>query len=80
MKDINVGLIGYKFMGKAHSNAFAMLPMFFDTQDRIVRKVICGRDQDMVSKAAAKFGFSESMTSWEELVKRDDIHVIDTRL
>lgn len=77
MKDINVGLIGYKFMGKAHSNAFAMLPMFFDTQDRIVRKVICGRDQNMVSKAAVKFGFSESMTSWEELVKRDDIHVID---
>ncbi len=77
MKDINVGLIGYKFMGKAHSNAFNMLPMFFDMKDRIVRKAICGRDENNVLQAAAKFGFSEYMTSWKELIKRDDIHVID---
>lgn len=77
MSDINIGLIGYKFMGKAHSNAFSMLPMFFNTTDNIVRKVICGRDGAMVSKAAEKFGFQESMTSWKELIKREDIQVID---
>lgn len=77
MRDINIGLIGYKFMGKAHSNAFSMLPMFFNVTDNIVRKVICGRDEKSVSSAAKKYGFSEHMTSWKELIKRDDIHVID---
>ena len=77
MKDINIGLIGYKFMGKAHANAFSQLPMFFDLTDRINRKVICGRDEAAVADAARQFGFKEYCTSWKDLIKRDDISVID---
>lgn len=77
MKDINIGLIGYKFMGKAHSNAFSMLPMFFDTKDRIVKKVLCGTNEEALAKAVVKLGFLEYQTSYYDLVKRDDIDVID---
>ena len=76
-KQINVGLVGYKFMGKAHSNALSKLKMFFDLDAEIVRKVLCGRDKDAVAKAAAKFGWETYETSWEKLVAREDIDVID---
>jgi predicted dehydrogenase len=46
MKDtLNVGLVGYKFMGKAHSNAFKKVEMFFEPSMKIVMKAICGRDE-----------------------------------
>lgn len=44
MKAVNIGLIGYKFMGKAHSHAYHDMPFFFETEHVPVRKVICGRD------------------------------------
>ncbi|MBR3999345.1 MAG: Gfo/Idh/MocA family oxidoreductase [Clostridia bacterium] len=77
MKQLNIGLVGYKFMGKAHSNALARLPMFFDLDAEIRMKCICGRDAEWVAQSAKKFGWDEYETSWEKLVARDDIDVID---
>lgn len=77
MKQLNVGLVGYKFMGKAHSNAYARLGMFFDCDAKVNRKVICGRDPEWVKRSAEKFGWDEYETSWEKLVARDDIDIID---
>ena len=76
-KNINVGLIGYKFMGKAHSSAFSKIGMFFDASANITKKAICGRDPEWVRQSAEKFGWEEHETSWENLVKRSDIDIID---
>ena len=76
-KQINVGLVGYKFMGKAHSNALNKLKMFFDLDADIVRKVLCGRDKDAVAAASNTLGWESYETSWETMVARDDIDVVD---
>jgi len=78
MKDtINVGLIGYKFMGKAHSHAYKDVAMFFEPKAKPVRKAICGRDEAGIKEAAEKFGWESYETSWEKLVQREDIDLID---
>jgi len=77
MKDINVGMIGYKFMGKAHSNAYAKVNMFFDADANVVRKVICGRDADGVGQAAKKFGWEHAETDWKKLASRGDVDMVD---
>ena len=76
-RKINVALIGYQFMGKAHSNAYRQMPCFFDSDAIPVMKVICGRNEAAVTAAAAKYGWEEWSTSWEEVVRRKDIDVID---
>ena len=76
-KTINVGLIGYKFMGKAHSNAYRQVARFFDVKLEPVMKVICGRDRAGVRAAARQFGWESYETSWEEVVARDDIELVD---
>ncbi|MGI6165753.1 MAG: Gfo/Idh/MocA family protein [Limnochordia bacterium] len=77
MGTLNIGLVGYKFMGKAHSHAFRDVSMFFDLPVKPVMKVLCGRDEKSVAESARKFGWEEYVTSWEELVQRDDIDLID---
>jgi len=74
---LNVGLVGYRAMGRAHSNAFARLDMFFDPHAKVNRKVICGRDESRLKQAAVKLGWEETETSWEKLVLRDDIDIVD---
>ncbi|MFC1717725.1 Gfo/Idh/MocA family protein [Candidatus Poribacteria bacterium] len=76
-KKVNVGLVGYKFMGKAHSNAYSDVAMFFDMDAEPVMKAICGRDAEGVKAAAEKFGWEGCETDWKDLVKRDDIDLID---
>jgi len=76
-KKVNVGLVGYKFMGKAHSNAYSDVSMFFDMDAEPVMKAICGRNEEGVKAAAQRFGWESYETSWENLVKRDDIDLID---
>ena len=76
-KKVNVGLVGYKFMGKAHSNAYKDVSMFFDLDAEPVMKAICGRDEKGVKAAAQRFGWESYETSWEKLVKRDDIDLVD---
>lgn len=76
-KKINVGMVGYKFMGKAHSHAYRDVAMFFKTETVPVMKVICGRTETAVSEAARMFGWEAYETSWEKLVQRQDIGLVD---
>ncbi|MGH9916203.1 MAG: Gfo/Idh/MocA family protein, partial [Pyrinomonadaceae bacterium] len=77
MRKLNIAMIGYKFMGKAHSNAWRQVGRFFDIPFEPVMKVICGRDEQGVAKAARTFGWEEYVTSVEQVIARDDIDVID---
>ena len=75
--ELNIGLIGYKFMGKAHSGAFTQLPIYFGEEYRVNKKAICGRNTESVKKAALQFGWAEHEKDYKELIKRDDIDIID---
>ncbi len=77
MQKLRIGLVGYKFMGKAHSHAYKDVNMFFDLPVEPVMQAICGRDEDWVRQSAEKFGWAGYETSWKKLVERDDIDVID---
>ena len=77
MKKLNIAMIGYKFMGKAHSNAWRQVSRFFDTPFEPVMKVICGRNEQEVKRAAHTYGWEGYSSSWEEVVRRKDIDVID---
>lgn len=76
-KQINVGLIGYKFMGKAHSHAYRDVSLFFDLPLVPVMKVICGRHDVPLSMAQQQFGWQERETNWKKVINRDDIDIID---
>lgn len=77
MSSVRVGMVGYKFMGKAHSNAYRSVPMFFPKVTKPEMAVICGRDEAAVREAQEQFGWQESVTDWKELVQREDIDLID---
>jgi predicted dehydrogenase len=77
MKKLNVAMIGYKFMGKAHSNAWRQAPRFFEMPFEPVMKVICGRNEAEVARAAKVLGWEEHATAWEQVIARRDIDVID---
>jgi predicted dehydrogenase len=77
MKTLNVGLIGYGFMGRAHSNAFAKVNHFFDLEHQVVLKAACARDGGKVKAFAARWGYESVETDWRKLIARDDIDVID---
>ena len=75
---LNIGLVGYKFMGKAHSNAYRQAAHFFDDLGvQPVLKAICGRDLAGVREAAETFGWESGETDWRQLIARDDIDLID---
>ena len=77
MKEINVGLIGYGFMGKAHSHAHLDMAKFFATTKGVpVMKTVCDSDEKAL-KAAEKFGWESYETDWRKLIERDDLDVID---
>ncbi|HLK59876.1 MAG TPA: Gfo/Idh/MocA family oxidoreductase [Chthonomonadaceae bacterium] len=76
-KQINVALIGYQFMGKAHSNAYRQVGRFFDLDVEPVMKVLVGRTEHKVKAAAENFGWQEYSTSWEDVIARNDIDLID---
>ncbi|WP_426451534.1 Gfo/Idh/MocA family protein [Paenibacillus sp. S-38] len=76
-KEFGIGMIGYKFMGKAHSHAYRDLPMFFPQVARPVMRAICGRDPEGVSQAARQFGWESYETDWRKLLEREDIDLID---
>ncbi|MCL2351743.1 MAG: Gfo/Idh/MocA family oxidoreductase [Firmicutes bacterium] len=76
-KTVNVGLVGYKFMGRAHSNAYRQAGKFFDMSADVVMKALCGREENWVKESAEKLGWEGYETSWEELVRRPDIDAVD---
>ena len=77
MPEVNVALIGYAFMGRAHSNAWRQVGSFFSPKLTPRLKVICGRDRTAVGKAAARLGWEEAATDWRDVVARPDIDVVD---
>jgi predicted dehydrogenase len=77
MKDLNIGMIGYGFMGKAHSNAYAQVSHFFPSQYRPVLKALCARNRDKAEGFAKTWGYESIETDWRELLRRDDIHAVD---
>ena len=77
-KTINIGLVGYQFMGKAHSNAYRQVNKFFtDLPVEPVLRALCGRNEERVAAAADKFGFESYETDYRALLARDDIDLID---
>jgi predicted dehydrogenase len=77
MKEIGVALIGHRFMGKAHSNAYRQVVPFLQPRLTPRMKVLCGRDAKDVARAAKDLGWEEWATDWREVVKRKDIDLVD---
>jgi myo-inositol 2-dehydrogenase/D-chiro-inositol 1-dehydrogenase len=77
MKNINVGMIGYGLMGRAHSNAFRQVSQFFKLGHRPVLKAVCGRDAAKVKDFADNWGYERAETDWRKLVESPDIDLID---
>jgi myo-inositol 2-dehydrogenase/D-chiro-inositol 1-dehydrogenase len=76
-KPINVGMVGYSFMGRAHSNAFRQVSQFFDVPYRPVLKAACARSESAARAFADQWGYESVETDWRKLVARPDIDVID---
>ena len=76
-EDLGIGLVGYAFMGRAHSNAWRSVGSFFDLPQKPRMAAICGRNEDAVKAAADQFGWESHETDWKRLIARDDIAVID---
>ncbi len=74
---INVALIGYAFMGRAHSNAYRQTSAFFSPRRPARMKVICGRTATEVERARQALGWEEGATDWREVVRRKDIDLVD---
>lgn len=77
MKTKNVAIIGSKFMGKAHSNAWANAPRFFDMNIKPVMKVACARSVESARALADKWGWEDIETDWRKVVERDDVDIVD---
>jgi predicted dehydrogenase len=76
-KPLNIGLVGYGFMGRTHSNAYTKVNHFFDLEYRPVLKAICGRNETNAKGFAEQWGYESVETDWRSLVERDDIDAID---
>jgi predicted dehydrogenase len=77
MNEIGVGLVGYKFMGKAHSNAYRQVGRFFDLALSPRMRALCGRDEEAVKAAAAALGWEGYETDYRRLLERDDVGLVD---
>ena len=77
MSEIGVGLVGYKFMGRTHSNAYRQVARFFDVDPAPRMVAIAGRDEAAVKDAAAELGWESYETDYHALIKRDDIQLVD---
>ncbi|MEM7477653.1 MAG: Gfo/Idh/MocA family oxidoreductase [Planctomycetota bacterium] len=77
MKELRIGMIGYGFMGKTHSNAYLQASKFFDTEHKPVLKALCARNQEKAKPFADNWGYESVESDWRELLKRDDIDAVD---
>src|SRR5262245_18761459 len=76
-KPLNIGMIGYGFMGRAHSNAFPTVKHSLDQPMHPVMKAACARDAGKLKAFADKWGYASTETDWRKLVERKDIDAID---
>jgi len=77
MKNLNIGLVGYGFMGRTHSNAFHQAPHFFPLPARPVLKAVCARNAERAKAFASNWGYESVETDWRKLVERKDVDIID---
>ena len=70
-KPLNIGMIGYGFMGRAHSNAYKRVSDFFQLDYRPVLKAACGRDAAKTKEFADQWGYESIETDWKKLIERE---------
>ena len=75
--DLGIGMVGYAFMGRAHSQAWRTVGRFFDLPFTPRMAAICGRDASAVAAAADRLGWPAWETDWKRLVERDDVDLVD---
>jgi predicted dehydrogenase len=76
-KPLNIGVIGYGFMGRAHSNGYSQVSHFFDLAYKPVLKAACGRDKEKTKAFADQWGYESIETDWRKLLERKDIDAVD---
>lgn len=76
-KPLNIGMIGYGFMGRAHSNGYAQVKNFFQLPYKPVLKAVCARDAEKAKAFAAQWGYESIETDWRKLLERKDIDAVD---
>lgn len=76
-KDVNVALIGSRFMGRAHSNAYMKVGKFFDLPNRPVMHTLCARDPEHTRAFAERWGWNSYSTDWKQMVASDEIDLVD---
>jgi len=76
-KSLNIGLVGYGFMGRAHSNAFLQANRFFETEFQPVLKAVCARNVERARAFAGNWGYESIESDWRVLVQRPDIDLVD---
>jgi predicted dehydrogenase len=77
MKTLNIGMVGYGFMGRTHANAFGKVANFFDLPLRPVLRTVCARNADRAKDFARNWGFESVVTDWRKLLDSPDIDLID---
>lgn len=75
--ELNIGMVGYAFMGRAHSNAWRQAPHFFPGIPQPRMKVLCGRHRAAAEQAAAQLGWESVETDWRQLIARPDVDIVD---
>lgn len=76
-KNLNIGLVGYGFMGRTHSNAYRKVNHFFDLRYRPRLKAVCGRSEENAKAFAEQWGYESVETDWRALVSRSDVDAVD---
>jgi len=76
-KTINLAVIGYGFMGKAHTNAYLQAQHFYKHEHKVNLKVICGRNEENAREFAETWGYDDVETDWRKVVERDDVDAVD---
>lgn len=76
-KTFRIGMIGYGFMGRAHSNAYCKVGNFFDLEHDVVLKAVCARNAEKAQTFADNWGYESVETDWRKLLERDDIDAVD---
>jgi predicted dehydrogenase len=76
--EVGVGMLGYAFMGKAHSNGYKKIPYMMYPPPAVPRLVaICGRDEEAVGEAARRYGYEAYYTDWREMLEDERVHLFD---
>ena len=76
-RTLAVALIGYNFMGRAHSNAWRQAPRFFDLPAQLRLQTICGRNRSAAKRAAIKLGWRRAENDWRRVIEDTEIDIVD---